>query len=130
MTDGSPVALLVGHCGPDAFALRSAVTSAAPKATVEMVNDAETLHKRLPEAKLLLVNRVLDGRFDSESGLELIQSLRQRGADVDIRLISNFSEAQQEAEAAGAATGFGKRDLYDPQTRRLIAESLGAGTDA
>lgn len=130
MTDSPPVALLVGHCGPDAFALRSAVTSAVPKATVEMVNDADTLAKRLPDARLLLVNRVLDGRFDSDSGLELIQSLRNQGAGADIRLISNFPEAQQEAEAAGAVTGFGKQDLYDPQTRQLIAESLGAGTGA
>jgi CheY-like chemotaxis protein len=68
---------------------------------------------------LVLVNRVSDR--DREPGVELIRALR---ADPDlarlpVMLVSNFAQAQAEAQAAGALPGFGKAELA---TARSIAE--------
>lgn len=116
--------VLVGHCGPDSFALRSAIRSALPGAQVEFANDTETLEAELDRADLLLINRVLDGRFADRAGVELIQSLSSRQRPVTM-LISNFPDAQQAAEAAGAAPGFGKAEMYAEETRRRLREALG-----
>ena len=35
-------------------------------------------------------------------------------------LVSNFEDAQAEATAAGAEPGFGKNDLFDERTGRLL----------
>ena len=118
--------LLVGHCGPDTFALRSAMGRFG---RVEMVNDAETLSGRLADASLLLVNRVLDGRFATESGIELIRELSGDGSPA-LMLVSNYPEAQAEAEAAGAVPGFGKAELYDEQTAERVQAALAHRGDA
>ena len=41
-------------------------------------------------------------------------------------LVSNFEDAQAEAEAAGALPGFGKTQMYDPRTRERILGAVGA----
>ena len=118
---GSPSILLVGHCSPDAWAMRSALGSLIPGADVETANDQKTLERLLPQARLLLVNRVLDGRFDAEDGLEMIAQLKGRAA---LMLVSNLPDAQAAAIAAGALPGFGKRDLYADETRKRLAAAL------
>ncbi|HZW09102.1 MAG TPA: hypothetical protein VFF69_04290 [Phycisphaerales bacterium] len=118
-----PKVLLVGHCGPDAYALRSAMQRLAPEAEFLFVNDEAALAAH-PDAAALLVNRVLDGAFRAGSGVELIRRLpaevRPRAA-----MISNFEDAQAEAEAAGAVRGFGKRELYSDRARACILTLLG-----
>lgn len=116
--------VLVGHCGPDSFALRSAIRSALPGAEVEFANDPEALETELGRADLLLVNRVLDGRFPTHGGIELIQNLAAGERPVAM-LISNFPEAQAAAEAVGAAPGFGKAEMYTEQTRQRLREAVG-----
>lgn len=113
--------LLVGHCGPDSFALRSAMGRYGP---VEMVNDKASLEQATGDAALLLVNRVLDGRFGTGSGIELIQSLAGDDAPA-LMLVSNYADAQAEAESAGAVPGFGKAELYDEQTAERVKSALG-----
>lgn len=115
--------LLVGHCGPDAYMLRSAVRSALPNAEIEMVDDDATLSAKLDSADLVLVNRVLDGRFDSDDGIGLIAALAPT-KPARFLLVSNFADAQARAEAAGAKPGFGKADMRSPETTRRLQEAL------
>jgi hypothetical protein len=124
--------VLVGHCGPDAYMLLSAVQRAVPGARVEMVSDEAAL-ERERGADLLLINRVLDGDFDTESGTELIVRLAgRRGADGRpvLMLVSNFEEAQEEAVEAGAVRGFGKKEAYSDASARRLREAVGgAGSE-
>lgn len=100
---------LVGHCGPDSWMLKSVVERAFPVADVAMVNNTASAQAHAEKADLLLVNRKLDGDFDTGSGLDLIRVLmplpKRRAA---IMLVSNYADAQAEAKALGAAPGFGK----------------------
>lgn len=118
--------LLVGHCGPDAFALRAAVGSMLPGAEVEQVNSRQGLQEA-DGAHLLLINRVLDGAFDSESGIDLIRELATRDGEgkPGLVLVSNLQDAQSEAEAAGASPGFGKRELYSDRMRESLEAAIG-----
>jgi hypothetical protein len=113
---------LVGHCGPDMFALRSALRSVLPGAEIVTVQDEKSLATTAAEADLLLVNRVLDGRFEDESGLKLIERLS--GATPAVMLISNFPDAQAAATDAGAAPGFGKKELYSDTMRDRLRAAL------
>jgi two-component system, chemotaxis family, chemotaxis protein CheY len=117
--EGKTVAL-VGHCGPDMFALRSAIRSALPGAQVVSVQDEKML--AATGADLVLVNRVLDGRFEDESGLKLIERLG--GAGPAVMLVSNFPDAQAAAEQAGALPGFGKRELYSDAMKQRLRTAL------
>lgn len=115
--------LLVGHCGPDAYMLRSAVRSIAPEAEIHMIDDESRLPDLLGSADLVLVNRVLDGRFASDDGVGLIASLSS-DAPARFMLVSNYPDAQSRAEAAGALPGFGKSDMRSEQTRSRIVAAL------
>ena len=126
----TPRISLVGHCGPDAFALRSSLRSQFPAATVEMVNDQSSLDEALGNASLLLVKRELDGQFKTENGIELIESIVLADAASKTMLISNFPDAQAQAEAVGAVPGFGKTAMYDASTKERIAAALQSDTVA
>lgn len=120
--------LLVGHCLPDRFMLSSAVKHALPDAKTEAVNTERDLDRHLPDAALLLVNRVLDGRFEASDGVSLIAGLSD-GADGDgpaLMLVSNFPEAQLAAEQAGAAPGFGKSKMRSEEAARRLRDAVGA----
>ncbi|MEM9021939.1 MAG: hypothetical protein AAGC44_15395 [Planctomycetota bacterium] len=116
--------LLVGHCGFDSGSLKSLAQSAVPGSTVARINDDASLQQRLAEADLLLVNRVLDGRFACGSGVELIRGLAERPAAPPMMLVSNYEEAQAQAVEAGARAGFGKSAVGRPETARTIAEAV------
>ena len=116
--------ILVGHCGPDMFMLRGAVKRFVRDAEVVTVNDAASLKYHLTPNKLLLVNRELDGEFDTASGIELIRSVTAGDDAPKAILISNYPEAQAEAVEAGAAPGFGKSALYDDATREILAGAM------
>ncbi len=118
--DGKHV-VLVGHCGPDSFMLTHAVRSAVPGAHVSL--NTEEKHLWESPADLLLVNRVLDGWYEDDSGMRLIRQARERG--VPAMLISNFAEAQAEAEQVGASPGFGKSEVRSDKARRAIRSALG-----
>lgn len=121
--------LLVGHCRPDAWFLRSAVGRALPGAKIVIVNTLEHVNNEMGGADLLLVNRVLDGTFEGDGGIDLIRQLKTNGHEsAAILLISNFPESQAEAEKAGAAPGFGKAQAggADAQTRMRDAVGLTA----
>lgn len=111
-----PNIVLVGHCGPDAMLLRTAVGRYLPDAPMIPVSDRKSLEKHLGPGNVLLINRVLDGDFGTGSGIELIRELVQREPAPVMLLVSNYPDAQKEAERAGAMPGFGKSGLYEDQT--------------
>lgn len=123
MPDEPKTVVLVGHCRPDYFMLKLAVESAAPGVRVEAANSDAELVALDGAADLLLVNRVLDGRFASDRGLELIERAVAGGGPRTM-LISNFDDALEAAEAAGAAPGFGKRDMRSERAVSRLRAAL------
>ncbi|MBL4592105.1 MAG: hypothetical protein JKY96_09120 [Phycisphaerales bacterium] len=118
---------LVGHCGPDAFALQSAVRGFIRGAEVHRVNDQTKLHEMMPGLSLLLVNRVLDGEFEVESGIEFIRGL---GDDAPpAMLISNFADHLQASIEAGAQPGFGKQNMRSPEAEIALNNALAIGAE-
>ncbi len=81
--------VLVGHCGPDMFLLKTAVGRLVPGLEIETVNDRAQLDD-LDGGAVLLVNRVLDGRFGNDSGVELIRDLAAGDDPPVMLLISNL----------------------------------------
>jgi two-component system chemotaxis response regulator CheY len=75
---------------------------------------------------LLLVNRVNDA--DDAPGLELIRSVKQTAAlaGLPVMLVSNYPNAQQEAQELGALPGFGKSELTSETTRKRLEAVLGS----
>src|SRR3954470_1596899 len=73
---------------------------------------------------LALVNRVSD--LDGARGLDLIRSIKAEPglAGVPVMLVSNYPEAQAEAEALGALPGFGKAELTSKETRERLESVL------
>lgn len=128
MTANGKNVVLVGHCGPDMFMLKSTVSRFIPDANIVTVNDSAALREFRSPDSLLLVNRVLDGGFDTENGIELIREVTAGEAAPRAMLISNYEDAQAEAVKAGALPGFGKRNLYDAGTGNQLREALDALT--
>ena len=116
--------VLVGHCGPDVILLSTAVNRLVPEAAIHVVRDPEGLASHLTPESVLLVNRVLDGAFTTTSGIELIQEVLERDAPPVTILVSDLAEAQANAEAVGARPGFGKRQLYDERTGRILRDAV------
>jgi hypothetical protein len=122
--------VLVGHCGPDAYMLRSAVQRIVPGAMLAMVDDPDELEEHVEAKTVLLINRVLDGGFAGGSGIDLIASLARRQDHPVMMLVSNFEEAQAAAVKVGAKPGFGKSQLYAETTARLLREAAGADDES
>src|SRR4051812_17225075 len=89
-----PRIALVGHCGPDSYALRSAVGRFVPGSEVVFAHHQQALEEELTRADLLLINRTLDGDYEDAGGIELIRRIRQSGAKPRLMLVSNYAEAQ------------------------------------
>lgn len=116
---------LVGHCGPDAYMLRSAVKYAIAGSDVQMLNDDDAVDRAIESgASLLLINRVLDGGFDHSEGVELVRKLKASHPGVKTMLISNYSDAQAAAVTAGALDGFGKSEVGSPKMKQRLAEAF------
>ncbi len=129
----NPRILLVGHCGPDSYMLRSAVQRVLPGGALVMVNDGGTLETEMRQADgrtvLLLINRVLDGTFETQDGIDLIRRLHDApaggpAAAPAMMLVSNLDDAQDQAVRAGALPGFGKKDAYSDETRRRLLAAV------
>lgn len=113
--------VLVGHCGFDASSLASTVRRALDEAVpIRTIDSEQDLASHMSPRSLLLINRVLDGGFGIDSGVELIQRLGQQEQRPLMMLISNYPNAQQEAQSAGAMPGFGKSQLHDPAVAQRL----------
>lgn len=115
--------VLVGHCGPDAWMLRSFVQSTLPGARVAMVDNWQDLEAQLSSKVLLLVNRVLEYGFDADDGVALIAQLAARPDPPAMMLVSNYADAQAAAVKAGARPGFGKAELGSAQTAQRLRDA-------
>ena len=120
---------LVGHCGPDSYMLRSSVKHAIKDSDVAMISDQSSLDRAIAGGvELLLINRQLDGAFDTYEGVELIRRLTGTHPTVATMLISNYADSQRDAEAAGARPGFGKAEIGSAKMREALAGALPEAT--
>lgn len=117
--------LVVGNCNPDHAAIKRVVESRFDAVVWRAGGrtDALVLLEDQP-FDLVLVNRKADG--DGTDGIELIQWIRTHLplAAVPLMLLSNFDHYQRQAVQAGAAWGFGKKDLHAAATTVRLAEFL------
>jgi hypothetical protein len=120
-----PTFVLIGHCGPDSYLMKSAVSRAVPGATITSVDDQAGLKRHVHADAVLLINRVLEYGFDTDCGIELIRTLAQSEPRPAMMLVSNLPEAQSQAQAAGARPGFGKREINSDRTKALLREAAG-----
>jgi CheY-like chemotaxis protein len=115
----------VGQCGPDHMAIRTYLTRNFDCEIVQ-VDDATGALTALRNGQfdLVLVNRKLD--TDYSDGIDVIRALKAdaKTADVPVMLVTNYSEHQDAAVAAGAIRGFGKLEFGKPETRDVIAAVL------
>ncbi|MCA9265507.1 MAG: response regulator [Planctomycetales bacterium] len=79
---------------------------------------------RANDYDLVLVNRLLDR--DGSSGLDVIKSIRTASefALVPVMMVTNFSDHQAQAVAAGAVPGFGKAALGTAETLACLQPFL------
>jgi hypothetical protein len=117
--------LLAGHCGPDGSYLRSAVRAALGDVRFIQANDNADLQKALEGGvDLVLFNRDLGYDFDPGAGVEMIGALRVQYPALRMMLVSNHPDAQAAAIAAGAAPGFGKRQIGTPRVTEVLRQAL------
>jgi CheY-like chemotaxis protein len=110
--------LSVGQCNMDHGSISSVLKGLG--AEVTRAHTAADAIKCLEggEYSLVLVNRVFDA--DGDSGLALIRKVKAEVPDQPVMLVSNFADAQAEAQAAGALPGFGKAALGRPETLEAL----------
>ena len=102
--------VLVGHCGIDGPRLEKELSQGLPHARVLRVNSETDLKRCFDEgAELLLINREPVG-FERE-GLDLVREVCRERPEVKVMLVSDYSDAQEEAVSAGALKGFGKSKM-------------------
>ena len=115
----------VGQCQPDHTSISKLIESNFD-ARVEYCADIAGAMTRLCEQKfdLVLVNRLIDVTLDE--GIGLVRQMKDSEflREVPVMLVSNFDSAHHEATALGAVEGFGKADIEEEQTRRLLAPFL------
>jgi hypothetical protein len=132
MTDPTPprdqivptTVLLVGHCTADTWMLRTTLGRILPDAVLRPVNDETSLNNQLTTTigpVVMLVNRLLDGRFPYADGIRLLE--HHSSSPAVGMLISNLADAQDSARGVGAVDGFGKTALNDDQTGLLLREA-------
>lgn len=118
--------LAVGNCSYDHGNLAAAICEHFD-AEVQAASHADEALRLLTEShfNLVLVNRVLEA--DRSSGLDLIRRLKpvSQHGDFVVMLVSNFLDAQEEAIAAGAEPGFGKKALRSAETIARLRVHLG-----
>jgi two-component system chemotaxis response regulator CheY len=119
--------VLVGHCGADGAYLKMTVKKALGDVCVVSVDDGHDFSRTLETAEpdLILFNRELGYGFDPATGVGVIGKLHQTHPNLKMMLVSNYSEAQRDAEAAGALPGFGKRELGTPRVLQVLREAAG-----
>ena len=119
--------LSVGQCGMDHAALADLLAERFGATVVPVDSRIAALDRLAADSfDLVLVNRLLDR--DGTDGLDVIRAIKQesRLESVPVMLVSNYPEAQAAASAAGAAPGFGKRELGDTATIAKLAAFLPA----
>jgi CheY-like chemotaxis protein len=118
--------LSVGQCMADHSGITWMVRQHFQAEVVSAGTAADALRQLRKQAfDLVLVNRVLDR--DHSSGLDVIRQIK---ADKDLHqlpvmLVSNYADAQEQAEKLGAVPGFGKAALGDTEVVERLQSFLG-----
>jgi hypothetical protein len=123
MTQRIDKVILVGHCGADTGSLEWFVEDAM-KLPVEAANSTSKLQKLMTPSSLLMINRVLEGDFPTDEGVELIGALTRIGNAPKMMLISNYPDAQAAAVKLGGIPGFGKSMIGDEKTQKYLQSLL------
>jgi CheY-like chemotaxis protein len=113
--------LSVGQCYADHGSISRVLQQQFQAETVPVESAAEALERLRRESfALVLVNRVFDA--DGASGIAFIRQIKNEPAlhAVPVMLVSNYEDAQREAEQAGAELGFGKAALSSPVTKARL----------
>ncbi len=120
--------LSVGQCSYD----HGQITRHLDRAFAADVEGADSHAQALEAVRtrgpfgLVLVNRV--GDRDGAPGLTLIEALKADPATaaIPVMLVSNYADAQAQAQERGALPGFGKAELGKPEADTRIAAALAA----
>ena len=116
--------VLVGHCGIDGPRLERELAQGLSEARVVRVNSETDLRRCLEDgADLLLINRQPVG-FERQ-GLDLVREVCRDRPDAKVMLVSDYSDAQQEAVSSGALRGFGKSTMGRGTVVGLVKKALG-----
>ena len=115
----------VGQCDPDHSSI-SGLLKQHFDVTVHRANSHAEAIAMTAELKpaLVLINRLYDA--DGSEGMETLRTLKadDATASVPVMIVSNYSDAQDAAVAAGAVQGFGKASLTSQSTVDLLQEYL------
>lgn len=124
-----PRILSVGQCGFDQRSLSRFLDQHFHAEVFPASTAAEAIDDlRSKPIDLILINRVLD--VDGSSGLEVIRAIKADPAlaAIPVMLVSNYAEAQQQAQKLGAVPGFGKAELHTAQSLEHVEQALGVRT--
>jgi DNA-binding response OmpR family regulator len=113
----------VGQCGYDLPRMTHMLQARAGV----RVDTADTLDEAAEKLTsnnydLVLVNRQLAA--DGSSGLDLIRWMKEQNISARVMLVSDFSEAQEQAVELGALKGFGKSHIDSAETIKLIKHAM------
>ena len=117
-------ALIVGHCDLD----NPQVTSLLEKKFSTNVTRVKLLKKAIEHLEkrnfdLVIINRI--GAFDQESGLKLIEKIKEDGRfQVPLMMVTNYKDQMDIAIEKGAVPGYGKDKLHDKETIGLLSKYL------
>ena len=115
----------VGQCGMDGPRIAALLTREFHGSVDRAHSKDEALELAATNRyDLVLVNRLLDS--DRSPGLDVIAALREAHPTLRVMLVSDFPEAQEQAEKLGALKGFGKAALQSQQTHDLLRSALTA----
>ena len=72
---------------------------------------------------LVIINRI--GAFDQESGLKLIEKIKEDGRfQVPLMMVTNYKDQMDIAIEKGVVPGYGKDKLHDKETIGLLSKYL------
>lgn len=125
--------LSIGQCRPDQAAITHFLKSNFEVDVIATDLPDESLDVlRTQNIDLVLINRKLDA--DYSDGMNILASIKSDSelAMHPVMLVSNFSEWQDKAVAAGAVYGFGKAELNSADTvdrvRAVLSSEPGGRT--
>ena len=119
-----PKILNVGQCVPDHMSISAYLRRKFGADTVKIDSHEEALEAvEAGGVDLVLVNRLYDA--DGTPGLPTVKAITDAGGP-PVMLVSNYDDAQSQAETAGAKPGFGKGDLGTPKADERVGAVLGA----
>ena len=116
--------LVVGHCDLD----NPQITSLLEKNFSSKVTRVKLLKKVMEylekhDYDLVIINRI--GAFDQESGLELIEKIKENGRfKMPLMMVTNYKDQMDKAVEKGAVPGYGKDKLHDKDTIELLSKYL------